>query len=61
MVLTIKNDFYKIKKSIFRLNSATDETNVKEQNCSFQKGLQILFWQFFNKLHSFCFNCDKYY
>ena len=33
----------KIKNSIFRTNSATYETNVKEENCSLQKYLQILF------------------
>ena len=30
--------------------------NVKKQNCSFQKDLQILFWPFFDKTHGFCFN-----
>ena len=43
----------KIKKSIFWTNSATYETNVKVQNCSFQKDLQILFRPFFDKMHSF--------
>ena len=38
-VLIVKN----VKKSIFRTNSATYETNVKEQNYSFEKDLQILF------------------
>ena len=39
----------KIKKSIFRTNSATYETNVKEQNYSFQKDLQIFFDHFLIK------------
>ena len=112
LVLSIKNGFYKIKKSIFRPNYARYEKmltskvihhkenynfdfdhflikrtvfvlilknviknqkfnfpdklcdirkNVKKQNCSFQKDLQILFWPFFDKTHDFCFNRDKYY
>ena len=35
--------------------------NVTKQNCSFQKDLQILFEPFFDKMHSFSFNRDKYY
>ena len=41
-VLIMKNMLLKIKNSIFRTNSATYEKNIKEQNCSFQKDLQIL-------------------
>ena len=51
----------KIKNSTFRTNSATYEKNIKKQNCSFQKDLQTLFWPFFDQMHSFCFNLDKYY
>ena len=51
----------KIKNLTFLTNSATYETHVKKQNCSFQKDLQILFLPFFDKMHSFRFNDDKYY
>ena len=51
----------KIKNSIFRTNSATYETNIKKQNRSFQKDLQILFLPFFDKMKHFCYNRDKYY
>ena len=61
LVLSIKNGFYKIKKSIFRPKYATYEKNVKKQNCSFQKDLQILFWPFFVKTHGFYFNREKCY
>ena len=50
-----------IKNLIFRTNFATCEENVKEQNSSFQRDLQILFCPFFDKIHSFCYNRDKYY
>ena len=41
-VLIVQN-VIKNQKSIFRTNSATYETNSKEQNYSFQKDVQILF------------------
>ena len=40
-VLIVKN-VIKIKNNIFRTNSCDIETNVKKQNYSFQKDLQIL-------------------
>ena len=46
----------KIKNSVFQTNSPTYEKNVKEQNCYFQKLLQILLWAFFDKTHGFYFN-----
>ena len=41
-VLNVKN-VIKIQKLNFWTNSATYKKNVKEQNCSFQKDVQILF------------------
>ena len=52
-------DHFLIKRTVFN-HFATYEKNVKKQNCSFQKDLQILFGPFFDKMHSFCFNRDKY-
>ena len=46
---------------LIRTNSATYETNVKKQNYSFQKDLQILFRPFFDKTPGFCFNREKCY
>ena len=51
----------KVKNLIFRTNSATYETNVKEQNCSFQKDVQILFWPFFDRNNNFSYKHEKWY
>ena len=59
-VLIVKN-VIKNKKFNFPDKLCDIKKNVKKQNYSFQKDLQILFRPFFDKMHSFCYNRDKYY
>ena len=59
--ILIKKTLLKIKSCGFRTNSATYETNVKKQNCSFQKDLQILFLPFFDRNNSFSYKHQKCY
>ena len=55
-VLILKNGI-KNKKIQFSGQTMQDKKkNVNKQNGSFQKDLQILFWAFFDKTHSFYFN-----
>ena len=55
-LLLNKNDFIKIKNSIFSPKCKRCGKNVKEQNCLFQEDTQIYFEPFFDETHSFRFN-----
>ena len=37
------------------------QKNVKEQNCWFQKDVQILLWSFFDRNYSFSYKLEKCY
>ena len=59
--ILIKKNVVKNKKLWFPAKQCKIRKNVKEQNCLFQKDLQILFIPFFDKMHSFCFKREKCY
>ena len=59
-VLNVKN-VIKNQKFNFLDKIATYKKNVEEQNCSFQKDVQILLWSFFDRNYSFSYKHEKCY
>ena len=59
-VLIVKN-VIKNQKLNFSDKLCDIKKNVKEQNCSFQKDVQILFWSFFDRNFSFSYEHEKCY
>ena len=57
-VLILKNVII-IKKLNFPTKLCDMRKKCYRKKCSFQKDLQICFWLFFDKMHSFCFNVEK--
>ena len=56
LVLSIKDGFYKIEKSIFRSNNARYEKMLRSKIIHLKETYKFCFLPFFGKTHGFYFN-----